>query len=203
LANNKNTQELLLQAATELFYKKGYADTSVREVGAKAGVSNSLLYHYFKDKEEMLFQIITNTVHDLLKVLEEIDKDVKDPIERLKDKLVSHMILFGMKRRKESKIVVEEHYYLRGKRREASANYEKEIFAMYMKDLVALQADGKLKDINPTVLAFSIFGIINWFFRWYKDSGRLSQEEVANNILKFMLHGMLAEDLVQGGVTHE
>jgi hypothetical protein len=40
-------------------------------------------------------------------------------------------------------------------------------------------------------LNFSIFGIVFWFFRWYKEGGRLSEEEVADNIWKLVFHGML------------
>lgn len=200
----KNAQEVLLKSATDLFYKKGYSDTSIREVSAKAGVANSLLYHYFEDKEEMLFQIITTTTRDLLNILQEIDERIADPLDRLREKLLAHMILFGMKRGKESKIVVEENYWLRGKRKKANTNYEKAIFGMYMKDIKVLEASGRLNDINPTVLAFSLFGIINWFFRWYREDGPLSPEDVAANIIRFMFEGMLKnEQAPKEGVIHE
>lgn len=173
---------------------KGYSDTSIRDVGTKAGVSNSLLYHYFKNKEEILFQIITKTTLDLLKTLREIDEQVEDPLERLREKLFQHMILFGMKQKKESKIVVEEKYWLRGKRREACVNYERQVFDIYVKDLKALAETGRLNDLDTTVLGFSIFGIINWFFRWYKEGGSLSPEQVAENILRLLFRGMLKEE---------
>jgi AcrR family transcriptional regulator len=57
----KKTRNLLLQTAIRLFAEKGYADTSIREIGKKAGVSTSVLYHYFKSKEEMLFEVISTS----------------------------------------------------------------------------------------------------------------------------------------------
>jgi AcrR family transcriptional regulator len=187
----KNSQEQLLRAATELFYKKGYSDTSIREIGVKAGVSNSLLYHYFKDKEEMLFQIIAANSQGLLETLEEIDGRVPDPMERLREMLVQHTIVYGLKNKKESKIVVAENYWLKGKRKEAIKAYQRKIYAVYTKTLKELAQTDRMNDVDLTVLSFSIFGIINWFFRWYKEGGGLSPEAIADNILKLIFHGIL------------
>jgi len=187
----KNTQELLLSCATELFYKKGYSGSSIREVGVKAKMSNSLLYHYFKNKEEMLFQVISSTSQDLIDVLKDIDARVTDPLECLKEMLSEHIVGFGLKRRKESKIVVEEHYWLTGKRKEAVAKYERQIYDLYFKKLQQIAETGRLNDIDITVLTFSIFGIINWFYKWYKEEGQLSPHDVANNILRLLLEGII------------
>jgi len=195
---SKSTQETLLNSAVDLFYKKGYSDTTIREVGTKSGVSNSLLYHYFKNKEEILFQIVSKTTMDLLKTLQEIDEQVEDPLERLKEKLFQHMILFGMKRVKESKIVVEDNYWLRGKRREVRLDYERQIFNIYLKDIEELVKSGKFNDLHPTVLTFSIFGIINWFFRWYKESGVLKPGKVAEDIIQMLLFGIVKQEKITG-----
>ncbi len=190
----RNTQEILLQAAIDLFYRKGYSATSIREVGAKAGVSNSLLYHYFKDKEEMLFQIISATSQDLLATLQEVDERVSEPLAGLREKLVQHMVLYGMRRRRESKIVVEENYWLTGKRRETVREYQRQIYEIYMKNLKALATEGVIKNLDLTVVAFSLFGVINWFFRWYREKKPLQPEKIADDTLEMLFHGILKED---------
>jgi len=190
----RNTQEILLQAAIDLFYRKGYSATSIREVGAKAGVSNSLLYHYFKDKEEMLFQIISATSQDLLATLQEVDERVSEPLAGLREKLVQHMVLYGMRRRRESKIVVEENYWLTGKRRETVREYQRQIYEIYMKNLKALATEGVIKNLDLTVVAFSLFGVINWFFRWYREKKPLQPEKIADDTLEMLFYGILKED---------
>ena len=60
-SRSKKTRDLLMQAAISLFAEKGYADTSIREIGTLAAVSPSVLYHYFKNKEQMLFEVITTS----------------------------------------------------------------------------------------------------------------------------------------------
>jgi AcrR family transcriptional regulator len=183
-------QEILLRTAIDLFHRKGYSGTTIREVGTKAGVSNSLLYHYFKNKEEMLFQIIQSTSQDLLESLKEIDRKVEDPWERLREMLIQHIVMFGIKRKKESKIVVEEHYWLKGQRKATIYGFQRQIHDLYMKNLKDLEARGEINGIELHVINFSLFGIINWFFKWYKEGRGLKPEEVAENILKLLFHGM-------------
>ena len=189
----KNTREILLRTAVNLFYHKGYSDTSIREIGLKAGISNSLLYHYFKNKEEMLFEIVRSASEDLIQILREVRESVPDPVECLREMLTAHIVLFSLKRKKESKIVVSDHYWLRGKRLEFVRNNQREIYDMYMEKLLRIKERGLLKDIDLRVLNFSIFGMINWFFRWYKEGGPLSKEEVAENIVKFTFNGIIEQ----------
>lgn len=190
---NKNTQELLLNTAIDLFCKKGYLDTSIRDIGAKAGMSSSLVYHYYKDKEEILFQIVHNASRDLLCALQEVEARIADPQECLKQMLAVHIQLLyhGPRRKKESKIVVEDHYFLHGKRREIIRSQQRQIYDLYLKKLKELAETGVMNDVDATVVNFSLFGIINWFHRWYKEGGRLSKEEVAEHIQRLLFHGIV------------
>lgn len=197
---NRNTREVLLRTAVNLFYQKGYSDTSIREIGAKAGISNSLLYHYFKNKEEILFEIVRAASEDLIQILREAQERVPDPVECLREMLTAHIVLFSLKRKKESKIVVSDHYWLRGKRIEYVRNNQREIYDMYLEKLKELKKRGLLKDVDLRVLNFSIFGMINWFFRWYKEGGPLSKEDVAENIIKFAFHGIIEQKPKRGKV---
>ena len=48
-----DARERMIKAAIDLFYKKGYPATTTRDIGNKADISTSVIYHYFKDKEEL------------------------------------------------------------------------------------------------------------------------------------------------------
>lgn len=48
----------ILQAAMELFARKGYAATSVREIVQEADVTNPMLYYYFNNKEGVFTRLI-------------------------------------------------------------------------------------------------------------------------------------------------
>src|SRR5919112_6012670 len=45
------------RAAVELFASQGYANTSVQQIVAAAGVTKGAMYHYFESKDDLLFGI--------------------------------------------------------------------------------------------------------------------------------------------------
>ena len=63
MKNNK--QEIIVDAALEVFRDKGYANTRMADVARRAGVSYGLVYHYFTSKE-MLFNMIVEGWWDRL-----------------------------------------------------------------------------------------------------------------------------------------
>jgi TetR/AcrR family transcriptional regulator len=183
---------LLLRTAVYLFSRKGYLDTSIRDIAAKAGVTSSIIYHYFNDKEEMLFEVIKSATQDLVQSLRETEEKIKEPEECLREMLRAHIVDFNIKRKKESIIVVSDTHLLRNNYRQIMVKVQREIFNLYMKKLNELSERGRLKeDIDLLVMNFSIFGTVNSFYQWYHERGRLTREEVAQNMITFLLHAIL------------
>jgi TetR/AcrR family transcriptional regulator len=190
---SRDTRTILLNAATSLFYQKGYPNTTIREIGQKANISNSIIYHYFKNKEEMLFEIIQVASKDLVNALVKIQQEVEDPVECLKEMLTTHMVVWCLKRRKESKIIVADDYFLTGKRREANRIIQRQIYRLYIDKLEELHENRLLEHIDLKILAFTIFGAINSFFKWYREGGPLSKEDVAQNVIAIVFNGILKD----------
>ncbi len=54
------TRSLIIKAATEVFLEKGYKDTTFKEISSKAGVGYGTIYLYFKNKEDLLAEIVND-----------------------------------------------------------------------------------------------------------------------------------------------
>ena len=48
----------ILDAAEQLFYTKGYADTSIAELIAKVQIAKGTFYYYFQSKEEVMYAVV-------------------------------------------------------------------------------------------------------------------------------------------------
>ena len=59
-------REKVLEAGLELFGERGYHATSIAEIGRRAGISKSVLYHYFGSKAGLYEAIVEAETHDLL-----------------------------------------------------------------------------------------------------------------------------------------
>ncbi len=55
-----DTRKEILQSALDLFSTKGFDRTALSEIASRAGVTKSLVYHYFKKKDELLQEIIAH-----------------------------------------------------------------------------------------------------------------------------------------------
>ncbi len=189
--SKSNLEEKILDTATELFATHGFVKASIRDIAKQVGGSNSCLYVYFKNKDEILFRIITNVGADLLKVLESVMSRHTDPVECLRE-MIFAQVLFSMHAAKKMKIYLEELYQLPTELKEKALNQQRQIYDLYYNKISELEKDGLLcQNINKVVLTFGIFSNVNWVYRWLKSSGPLSVEEVARHIIAMLFRSML------------
>jgi hypothetical protein len=105
--------------------------------------------------------------------------------------MITRHIVFSRENRKVTKIVAIEADQLGGQRKNHCYHLQREIYDIYMRKLQHLQRLNLIKDVNLTVLNFVIFGMINWFYRWYRDEKPLNEEDVADQMLNIIMSGIL------------
>jgi AcrR family transcriptional regulator len=79
-ASAASTRERILDVALELFARKGYAETSLREVAAELGITKAALYYHFESKQDILLAIhmrLHGLSADLLPLLPERADDAE------------------------------------------------------------------------------------------------------------------------------
>ena len=77
-------REEILQAAKKLFLELGYEATTIRRIADRVGISAPALYLYFKDKDALMLALCDQTFAHLIEAIGEIDKTVKDPLEKVR-----------------------------------------------------------------------------------------------------------------------
>ncbi|MFI1769370.1 TetR/AcrR family transcriptional regulator [Streptomyces sp. NPDC020800] len=65
-AKGRATRARIVQAAAALMFERGVAGTSTEDVRESAGVSNSQLYHYFNDKNQLVRAVIVHQTQQVL-----------------------------------------------------------------------------------------------------------------------------------------
>ncbi len=61
------TRAQILEAATDHFVERGYADTSITDVLDSAGISRGALYHHFSSKEDLFATVFLRTSTDAIR----------------------------------------------------------------------------------------------------------------------------------------
>ena len=97
---SQKTKELLIKKAIDLFYAHSYLKTPIRKITETLTVENTIIYYYFKSKDELLFSIIDGLTNDLITALEKIVEQVTDPMERVREMVFFHITLFKKEKKK-------------------------------------------------------------------------------------------------------
>ncbi|PKP22865.1 MAG: hypothetical protein CVU05_02170 [Bacteroidetes bacterium HGW-Bacteroidetes-21] len=67
-------REQILTTALRLFTKQGLAGTRITEISAKTGISQGLIYHYFRSKEEIFTTLIREAIEKINTAALELEK---------------------------------------------------------------------------------------------------------------------------------
>lgn len=191
-------KDILLTTATELFASKGYQATSVRDIANAMGMTVSNIYHYFGSKEGLLEAILTHYSQFLLDDLRRVASSDLEPLERFRQLVATHLRVAGTRPR-ENKIFLLDEERLGPGGQEANRRVQREVMEIYMGQLRELARLGLLRDDELRVVAFNIFGIINWHMRWYRSGGQLSLDQAIDKICDFVLYGMIGRAPAAGG----
>jgi hypothetical protein len=87
---------------------------------------------------------------------------------------------------------VTEHEKLTPETLAYSRKVQRDIFDLYIRELDNLREAGLLRTDQTRILALNTAACINWMLRWFHDDGDLPFEEASEEIIEFVLHGMLA-----------
>jgi AcrR family transcriptional regulator len=189
---SQDTIEKILKEAVELFYEYGFARTSTRQLVGRAGMSSSAIYNHFENKEEILFTIIQRASDKVLYTLKQVIETHDDPEECLKQMISRQLHLFEDSAiKKEIAIFIDELYQLPEDLRAICNKQHREVFDLYKGKINELKGKEISNSINDVVATFGILGAMNWVYHWFRNSGRLSIEEIADELIKLLFDGLI------------
>lgn len=179
----------ILKRAAKFFATHGFDNASMSSLAEECGISKALIYHYYRSKDSLLFDIIDSHLTGLIAVIDAVPH-ADDPevrlrslaralLEAYKDADSEHQLqLHSMAR-----LSVTDQKSLASKQRKIVAP-----FASAIADIVPDQKENAGKMLKP--LTMSLMGMLNWFFLWYKPGAGLRRADYAE----------LACDLLIGGL---
>src|SRR5256714_7454715 len=184
--------EMILRTSARIFAEKSYHSTSMRDISRATGVSLAGLYHYCKSKEELLFLIQDHCFGRVLDRLEERIELVEEPFERLRVLIDNHLSFFAANMA-EMKVLSHEAESLEGDLHKHVSTKKEHYAKLARKILRELQEqNGKRARVDLTVATYALFGMMNWIYNWYDSSGKLSVNQLVDNITRLFLNGFLS-----------
>jgi TetR/AcrR family transcriptional regulator, cholesterol catabolism regulator len=182
-------------AAARIFSEKGFHATSINEVADAVHLTKAGLYYYIKGKQDLLFQIMQFAMDTLEQEVVAVAARQEDLTARLRTIIGSYTRLI-IEGRNELTILVNEIEGLSPEQRQEIVGRQRRYMRFIRETLDGLAAQGRLQDVDSTVGAYGLSGMILWVSRWYRPGGRLTVDQLVDQITRIALAGLLA-----GGTT--
>jgi TetR/AcrR family transcriptional regulator len=188
-ADHDLKRRAILDRSAELFAERGYTRTSMSEIAEACGSSKALLYHYYENKEQLLYDLLEAHFVKLEEAVQAADAPSAPPVQRLHG-LVAALLAAYEGADALHKVQINELAALPPARQQELKAYERRLV-----DLFA----NVLRDINPTLargnrllkpVTMSLFGMINWSYLWFRPGGPMSRLAYADLVTQIMVDGI-------------
>jgi AcrR family transcriptional regulator len=82
--SDQTTRDQIVEAADDLFYRRGYEHTSFADIADVVRISRGNFYYHFKSKDEILDAVIRLRLANTKRMLEQWEGDGKEPADRIR-----------------------------------------------------------------------------------------------------------------------
>jgi AcrR family transcriptional regulator len=175
-------------AATRLFADKGYASASIADLARACGISKALMYHYYRDKEDLLADIALSYVDRLASIVEEVAAQRLPPAAHLRRLVAAFMAEYEHSAARHRVLVQDVKYLERAHRSRVLARQRKVVDGFAV--VIAQLAPEASRAVLAKPLTMILFGMINWTFTWLKDRGPLTYSGMAPLVADLFLGGI-------------
>jgi len=178
----------ILKSAAAAFRRLGYHGATVEQIAAALQMKKGNLYYYFRNKEDILFACHQYSLDRLLELLDEVERSGVAPEHKLRRLIVAfvHTILdelHGTALFLDLEALSPAHLRTVIARRDTFDRGVRQVLEEGMAAGTFARNDAKL-------LAFAIFGSVNWIPRWFNPHGAASSDEIANRFADYLIAGL-------------
>lgn len=179
----------ILEVAAPLFARHGYDRTSLAMIGAAAGVAKSLVYHYYRDKDAVLADLLRRHLEELVAAVEAVAvPDDRPPERRLADMAVA-LLEHYRNADAEHEVQIAHLKLLPEPVREELYALERRLVRLFTDALLAVEPAlaGDRRHLKPLVM--SLFGMLNWAFLWFREDGPMDRRSYAELATRLVIGG--------------
>ena len=196
-SHGPRTLEAIMSAGLELIYEHGYEAISLRQLAAAVGIQPGSLYNHIASKQDLLVNLVTRHLSDLLKEADEALTGIDDPEAALRAFVAFHL-RYHMLRKREIYIANSELRSLELDNRRAVM----ELRRAYERKLIGILdravGQGRLTILDTHVAAYSILAMLTGVANWYRPDGARTVDELVEMHSVMVFRGLaLAPSAVQ------
>ncbi len=172
-------REQILARAAELFARQGYTATSMNQVAQACGVSKPSLYHYVRDKDQLLVEIAEGHVGRLKALVAQAQARPSDPAARVRDLITSFLDAYA-DAQAAHRVLTEDVKFLAPADRKRVLDGQREVVAAFAEAIAETRPELRAAELHRP-LTMLLFGMMNWMFTWLQPGGRLTYAAISTS----------------------
>lgn len=178
----------VLHAALRAFGESGYHSTTLADIADRLGVRKTALYHYFPDKESILYACHQESLAELERLIRE-SRQLKTASEQLAWAIREHVRV--MTDTLEGSPLAFEVTSLSAER-QAEVIAARDRYEHALRDMIDRGVErGEFRPVDSKIAVFAILGAINWIARWYNPEGPAHAPEIGTQFAEQLIGGLM------------
>lgn len=186
----ESQREQILARAADLFARQGYTATSMNQVALACGVSKPSLYHYVRDKYQLLVEIAEDHVGRLKALTAEVHAHPAQPEARVRALIASFLEVYA-ESQAAHRVLTEDVKFLEPADRKRVLDVQREVVAAFAEAIADTRPELRASDLHRP-LTMLLFGMMNWMFTWLRPGGKLTHEALAPVVADLFFGGVNA-----------
>jgi AcrR family transcriptional regulator len=195
------SRDEILRAAAELFMEFGYAATSIDAVAERLGATKGRIYHHYRSKADLFFDVQIAAMNRLSEEIEPIARGAGNAVERLAAMALRHaqILLHELPMQKVAVQGLERHLLGNSpavKRLRSVIKMRDDYERMFCEVIDEGTREGVFVDLPPKLATKPFFGALNWATVWYSQRRLQSAEaidDIAHALAAYALRGLLKD----------
>ncbi|WP_142249166.1 TetR/AcrR family transcriptional regulator [Bradyrhizobium sp. UNPF46] len=198
VANQAEASDRVLQILAEagrLFASKGFEGTSMRDIALACGISKSLLYHHFSNKDEIYARVAVGSTLELYLFVRDRIPD-GPPSQKIRAFMVATAEYF--RRYRWAWIASTTAFWNdpdRSRHKERLTRRDR--FENFLRGLIQEAIDaGEIRKVDVPMTGRLILSSLNWMHRWYNPNKSATPEQIAEIFFDMIFNGLRSGELV-------
>jgi AcrR family transcriptional regulator len=189
-AKRRRRREEILHSALRAFRARGYHATTLEDIAAELGMRSAALYHYFPDKDAILYACHREGLAEVERILAEARAKYASARDQLRYAIHEHVRVMtdtlqgsalalevsALSPRHRAEIIAERDRYERALREIVRAGVQR----------------GEFRSVDPKLTILAVLGAINWIVRWYRPQpdGAAGPAELGAHFADHLVQGL-------------
>jgi AcrR family transcriptional regulator len=188
-ADHDQHRDHILHQAVECFAQHGYASASMAQIALRCGLSKAGLYHYYTQKERLLFDALDRYTRRLIVLCDEVDANTT-PHNRLAQLIRSFVQEYQTSRSYHVALLTDLKFL---NAEQANLIKDQQRYVVEKFAVLVRQLDPSTQALKPTTMA--LMGMMNFMFAWYRPDAGLAPEAFSELLLQMWLRALQAPPL--------